>query len=43
MKNVKVTIQDENALALQEDAHKGDLIDLKSIRQTSISPLSLTS
>lgn len=36
MKTVKVTIQDENTLALLEDAQKGDLIDLKSIHETDI-------
>lgn len=33
MKTVKVSIQDENTLVLQEDANKGDLIDLKSINK----------
>lgn len=36
MKKVKVSIQDENTLVLQEDAKKGDLIDLKSIHETDI-------
>jgi len=36
MKTVKVSIQDENTLELQEDAQKGDLIDLKSIHETDI-------
>jgi len=36
MKTVKVSIQDENTLVLQEDAQKGDLIDLKSIHETDI-------
>ncbi len=36
MKTIKVTIQDENTLALLEDAQKGDLIDLKSIHDTDI-------
>lgn len=36
MKKVKVSIQDENTLALLEDAQKGDLIDLKSIHETDI-------
>ncbi len=36
MKTVKVSIQDENTLLLQEDAQKGDLIDLKSIHETDI-------
>jgi len=30
MKTIKISIQDENTLVLQEDGHKGDLIDLKS-------------
>lgn len=36
MKKVKVSIQDENTLALQEDAQKGDIIDLKSIHEADI-------
>lgn len=36
MKTVKVSIQDENTLVLQEDAQKGDLIDLKSVHETDI-------
>lgn len=36
MKTVKVSIQDENTLVLQEDANKGDLIDLSSIHETDI-------
>ena len=36
MKKVKVSIQDENTLILNEDAQKGDLIDLKSIHETDI-------
>jgi len=36
MKTVKVSIQDENTLILQEDAQKGDTIDLKSIHETDI-------
>ncbi len=36
MKTVKVSIQDENTLVIQEDASKGDLIDLKSIHETDI-------
>ncbi|MBC7564846.1 DUF2130 domain-containing protein [Candidatus Saccharibacteria bacterium] len=43
MKNVKVTIQDENTLVLQEDAHKGDLIDLKSIHETDIDKSTIAS
>jgi hypothetical protein len=33
---IKVSIQDEYTLVLQEDAQKGDLIDLKSIHETDI-------
>lgn len=36
MKIVKISIQDENTLILQEDASKGDLIDLKSIHEIDI-------
>lgn len=36
MKKVKVSIQDENTLVLQEDASKGDLVDLTSIHETDI-------
>jgi len=36
MKTVKVSIQDENTLVLQEDATKGDLVDLTSIHETDI-------
>lgn len=36
MKNVKVSIQDENTLILLEDGLKGDLIDLKSIHEVDI-------
>lgn len=35
-KTIKVTIQDENTLVLQEDAQKGDLVDLQSIHETDI-------
>lgn len=35
-KKLKVTIQDENTLVLQEDGTKGDLIDLRSIHETDI-------
>jgi hypothetical protein len=43
MKLVKVSIQDENTLVLQEDAHKGDLVDLKSIHETDIDKSTITS
>jgi len=36
MKTIKVSIQDENTLILQEDAQKGDLVDLTSIHETDI-------
>jgi hypothetical protein len=36
MKTIKVSIQDENTLILQQDGQKGDLIDLKSIHETDI-------
>lgn len=42
MKKVKVSIQDENTLILQEDASKGDLIDLKSIHETDIDKATIT-
>lgn len=43
MKTIKVSIQDENTLMLQEDAQKGDLIDLKSIHETDIDKSSIES
>lgn len=36
MKKLKVSIQDENTLILQEAGEKGDAIDLKSIHETDI-------
>jgi hypothetical protein len=42
MKKVKVSIQDENTLVLQEDAQKGDTIDLKSIHETDIDKATIT-
>lgn len=36
MKKVKVSIQDENTLVLQEDGKKGDLIDLSSLHDVEI-------
>ena len=36
MKKLKISIQDESTLILQEDGQKGDLIDLKSIHETDI-------
>lgn len=41
MKTIKVSIQDEHTLMLQEDAVKGDVIDLKSIHETDIDKSSL--
>lgn len=43
MKTVKVTIQDESTLVLQEDAKKGDLVDLSSIHETDIDTSTITS
>lgn len=42
MKTVKVSIQDEHTLILQEDGNKGDLIDLKSIHETDIDKATIT-
>lgn len=36
MATIKVSIQDENTLVIQEPAEKGDLIDLQSIHETDI-------
>ena len=36
MKKVRVSIQDENTLVLQENANKGDVIDLKSLHENDI-------
>ncbi len=43
MKTLKVSIQDENTLMLQEDGQKGDLIDLKSIHETDIDKTTISS
>lgn len=43
MKTIKVSIQDENTLVLQEDGQKGDLIDLKSIHEADIDKSSIES
>ena len=43
MKTLKVSIQDENTLMLQEDGQKGDLIDLKSIYETDIDKTTISS
>src|SRR5690606_1600923 len=36
MKTIKVSIQDEHTLMLQESGAKGDVIDLKSLHETDI-------
>lgn len=41
MKTLKVSIQDENTLVLQEDGSKGDLIDLKSLHEMDIDKSSI--
>lgn len=41
-KKVKVSIQDENTLLLQEDASRGDIIDLKSLHESDIDKSSIT-
>ena len=43
MKTVKVSIKDENTLILQEDANKGDLIDLNSLHDLDIDKTTITS
>lgn len=43
MKTIKVSIQDENTLVLQQDAQKGDLIDLKSLHEADIDKSSIES
>lgn len=43
MKKVKVSIQDENTLVLQENASRGDLIDLRSLHETDIDQSTITS
>lgn len=43
MKKIKVSIQDENTLVLQEDASKGDLVDLASIHETDIDKTTIAS
>ena len=43
MKTIKVSIQDENTLVLQQDAVKGDVIDLKTIHETDIDKSTITS
>ncbi len=43
MKQIKVSIQDEHTLVLQEAADKGDVIDLGSIHETDIDSSTITS
>ena len=43
MKTIKVSIQDEHMLVLQEPGQKGDLIDLTSIHETDIDASTVTS
>jgi hypothetical protein len=43
MKTIKVSIQDENTLILQQDGQKGDVIDLKSIHETDIDKATIKS
>ena len=43
MKKVKVSIHDEHTLVLQEDAAKGDVIDLTTIHETDIDKSTITS
>lgn len=43
MKKVKVSIQDEHTLVLQEAAAKGDLIDLATIHETDIDKTTIAS
>ena len=43
MKKLKVSIQDEHMLVLQEPGQKGDLIDLTSIHETDIDASTVTS
>ena len=43
MKKLKVSIQDEHTLALQEDGQKGDVIDLHSIHETDIDASTIAS
>ena len=43
MKKLKVSIQDEHTLVLQEDGQKGDVIDLRSIHETDIDASTISS
>lgn len=42
MKKLKVSIQDENTLVLQEDGQKGDVVDLRSIHEADIDQTTIT-
>lgn len=42
MKKVKVSIQDESTLVLQESAEKGDVIDLTTLHETDIDKSTIT-
>lgn len=43
MKKLKVSIQDENTLVLQEDGQRGDVVDLRSLHETDIDKTTITS
>lgn len=43
MKKLKISIQDETTLVLQEDGQKGDLIDLTSVHETDVDASTITS
>lgn len=43
MRSVRVSIQDEHTLVLQEDANKGDSIDLRSLHETDIDQTTIQS
>ena len=43
MKKLKVSIQDEHTLVLQEDGQKGDVIDLRSIHETDVDASTIAS
>ena len=43
MKKLKVSIQDEHTLVLQEAGEKGDVVDLRSIHETDIDNSTITS
>ena len=42
MKSLKISLQDEHTLILQEDGQKGDVIDLRSIHETDIDASTIT-